>query len=217
MNTRIYLVDCSPLKQSEELLHTYPLLDTTRQQQVERQQTAEGKAQRAAAGVLLTHLFGKDGKPPILFRGSRGKPYLVGREDLFFNLSHSGRWVCCAVSDNEVGVDAQKLGPCRPQVASRHFTQAERQWMDEDPDERFTRLWALKEAYVKFTGFGLVLPLSSFTVPTPPDGWDDGQHCRWKEFAIEDVRIAVCAGSKEPILPPEILSIRKIIENGGVL
>ena len=215
MKTRLYLVDCSPLEQSEQLLRTYPLLDTARQQQVERQQTTEGKAQRAAAGVLLTHLFGTDGKPPVLFRGSRGKPYLAGREDVFFNLSHSGRWVCCAVSDHEVGVDAQKSGPCRPQVAARHFTEAERRWMAENPDERFTRLWAMKEAYVKFTGFGLVLPLSSFSVPTPPDGWDEGQHCRWKEFAMEDVRIAVCTGSPAPVEPIVLLNIRQLLTRYG--
>ena len=216
MNTRVYLVDCSLLEQPEQLRRAYPLLDASRRRQVDVHQTALGKAQRAAAGVLLTHLFGIDGNPPALSHGSRGKPYLAGREDLFFNLSHSGRFVCCAVSEKEVGVDAQKRGPCRPQVAARHFTQAEQQWMVENPNDRFTRLWALKEAYVKYTGFGLVLPLSSFTVPTPPDGWDEGQHCRWKELAAGDMCIAVCAGSPAPIEPIITLSLEQLLTEYGL-
>ena len=34
-----------------------------------------------------------------ILRGEKGKPFIVGRENVFFNLSHSGEYVVCAVSD----------------------------------------------------------------------------------------------------------------------
>ncbi len=220
MNTRVYLVDCSLLEQPAQRQRTYPLLDAARQGQVERHQTAAGKSQRAAAGALLTHLLGADGKPPLLSHGSRGKPYLAGREDLFFNLTHCGRFVLCAVSEGEVGVDAQWQEPCRPSVVGRCFTEAERAWMDQDPDERFTRLWTRKEAYVKFTGFGLVLPLSSFSVPTDTLGWDEDQHCQWAEQKTQDgeksLWVTVCTASPAPIEPLIPLDVDDLLKLYGL-
>ena len=32
-------------------------------------------------------------------RGEKGKPFIVGVENVFFNISHSGDYVVCAVSD----------------------------------------------------------------------------------------------------------------------
>ena len=45
-------------------------------------------------------------KDRTLKYGEYGKPYLASG-DLFFNLSHCGDMVVCAVCDREVGVDIQ--------------------------------------------------------------------------------------------------------------
>ena len=197
---KLFYVDCSPLFDDNKLQTILPYLDNLRRQRVARLATPEKKAQCAAAGWLLTQLFGKDGQPPMLTHGSRGKPYLAGQDAMFFSLSHTGKWVICAVSDKEIGADVQEVTAYRQTVAGRCFTADETAWVDSDP-QRFTRLWTMKEAYLKYTGFGLVLPMSSFTVPYEKGGWDKQQACYYQTLSIpgEAVIVTVCTGDPTPI------------------
>ncbi len=197
---KIVTVSCNDLIDEQALATVLPKLDTTRRARVERLQDAQKRAQCAVSGLLLTHLFGQDGQAPLLTHGSRGKPYLMQPQAPYFNLSHSGDRIFCAVSDYEVGLDAQTFTPYREKVAARWFTPDEQEWLATDPDNRFAPLWAKKEAYCKFTGFGLVLPPSSFTVPCVADGWDKQNHCYWKEFlfpADTPIAVAVCCGDND--------------------
>lgn len=198
--TEIYAVCCASLRDERHLSDVMARLSNDRQARLRRLKSPDKRAQSAAAGLLLCHLFGRNGLPPRLTRNSRGKPYLLDRPDTFFSLSHTEDWVFCAVADSEIGLDAQAQVHCNEKIAARWFTPTERAWLADYPDERFSRLWALKEAYCKFTGFGLVLPPSSFTVPCPADGWDAHNHCCWKEYtftAVETpIHLAVCCAEK---------------------
>ncbi len=197
---KIVAVCCKELTDEQALSATLPKLDAARRARALRLQDTQKRAQCAAAGLLLTHLFGKDGQAPTLTHGSRGKPYLAQAGAPYFSLSHSGDMVFCAVSDNEVGLDAQQFTQYREKIAARWFTAAEQEWLAADPHNRFAPLWAKKEAYCKFTGFGLVLPPSSFTVPCPADGWDNANHCYWREFiypADNPIAVAVCCGEND--------------------
>ncbi|MBQ8684359.1 MAG: 4'-phosphopantetheinyl transferase superfamily protein [Clostridia bacterium] len=209
----LYGVDASPLMTPEALADIEWWLDDSRRRRVQRLQVPEKQAQCAAAGLLLTYLCGKNGTPPTLFHGSRGKPYLYGREDLFFSLSHTGQWVFCALSDKEIGLDAQALSPHNPAIVARHFSSSEQAWLEEqgDKDITFTCLWCMKEAYLKLTGFGMVLPMSSFTVPIPPaDGWDEQNRCGWGLTTYEDVQIALCGETVDTAPAIKILSIEEL-------
>ncbi len=211
---KVYAVCCAALTDEERLGAVLPRLDATRQARITRLQDKQKRAQCAAAGLLLTYLFGHDGQPPSLTHGSRGKPYLIGENVPFFSLSHSDDWVFCAVADSDVGLDAQENTPYRDKVAARWFTDHERDWLAEDPDGRFASLWAKKEAYCKFTGFGLVLPPSSFTVPCPADGWDEDNRCCWKEFtfpAESPIAVAMCCGAKEEFGDITVLELDALI------
>ncbi len=211
---KVYAVCCAALTDEGRLGAVLPRLDAARQARVARLQDPQKRAQCAAAGLLLTHLFGCDGQPPHLTHGSRGKPYLLGEGVPYFSLSHSGDRVFCAVADSEVGLDAQEQTPHRGKVAARWFTAPERDWLAKDPDGRFAALWAKKEAYCKFTGFGLVLPPSSFTVPCPANGWDEDNHCCWKEYtfpAESPIAVAVCCGAKEDFGDITVLELDVLI------
>lgn len=86
----------------------------------------------------------------------KSKPYFTGHPELFFNLSHAGDFVACAVSRAPVGIDIEGSRPYREKVAERFFSPQERAWMaDGAPAQRFFALWTLKEAYAKAVGIGI--------------------------------------------------------------
>jgi len=101
-------------------------------------------------------------------REEKGKPFIIGRENVFFNLSHSGEYVVCAVSDREIGVDIEKRAKARMEVAERFFHEREvralRPLSEMDRDRLFFDYWAVKESFLKYTGTGLTRPLNSFVV-----------------------------------------------------
>jgi len=132
--------------------------------------------------------------------GAHGRPEIADAPGaLRFNLSHTAGLVACAVAhgrDVDVGVDVEHLYPrgwgdeaCL-EIAAAHFAPAEAAALAAAPaDARralFFELWTLKEAYAKARGFGLALPLASFSfeprtpevrlrcapdVDEDPDGW----------------------------------------------
>ena len=191
---KVYWLDCLCLLNESKLKRVLPYLSEERQEKTIRLQTAERRAQSAAAGMLLRHLFGDT----EYSYGANGKPYLSGRDDLFFSLSHSSHYVVCAVTDCEIGVDIEPISPLRPAVLRRCFTAVEQQWIGEDT-ARFARLWTMKEAYMKLTGTGLSVPAKDIALSVPPrNGYDQHNHCAWTFLKIEGTPMTICSQSEQP-------------------
>lgn len=75
---------------------------------------------------------------------------------LSFSLSHCAGFVCCALSDREIGVDAERLRPYDPRLARRICTSAELAFLEKSPerDRDLMTLWTLKESLMKAVGEG---------------------------------------------------------------
>ncbi len=89
-----------------------------------------------------------------------GKPYFKNRPGVYFNLSHSGEYAVCAMSDREVGVDIQEWRKLSmDSMAKRFFDEKEMEtWQNYNAETQkayFHSVWAAKEACVKCTGAGL--------------------------------------------------------------
>lgn len=97
-----------------------------------------------------------------------GKPFLLGADKIHFNISHSGNWVVCAISDYPVGIDVEIIKTTNFEIAKRFFSKDEFTALKNQPDDEkqayFYKLWTLKESYIKAVGKGLSIPLDSFTV-----------------------------------------------------
>lgn len=80
-----------------------------------------------------------------------GKPHLKNNS-FYFNISNSDNVTVCAISNNEIGVDIEKI-TYRHRVLNKVFTDDEKCLVKTRDD--FTRIWVKKECYVKYLGIGL--------------------------------------------------------------
>ncbi|QNM06747.1 4'-phosphopantetheinyl transferase family protein [Qiania dongpingensis] len=102
-------------------------------------------------------------------RTEKGKPYFPFCPGLQFSISHSGSYWVCAFAEEPVGIDLQehtkKNDETTEAAASRYRKLAGRflhpdeasyvREQTENSYDRFFRIWAAKESYVKYTGSGI--------------------------------------------------------------
>lgn len=127
-----------------------------------------------------------------------GKPYLKHFPGVQFNLSHSGPYGVCALSDTPVGVDVELIRPLVRDVAKRFFTETEQAWLSRRPPEEFFRLWTRKESFTKALGKGLTLPLDSFSV-LDEVLYHAGTAWYFSSYPLEDGCLTLCAQEPEAV------------------
>lgn len=95
----------------------------------------------------------------------KGKPYFKDYKELNFNITHSGKYVACAISDKPIGIDMEGNRKDVCSVARRFFNKDESEmgvhgWVREPGTERkIFENRTFKEAYSKMTGDGIALCL----------------------------------------------------------
>lgn len=168
--------------------------------------------QRKLIGEMLAYrglkeCFDIDDKDIIFEYGEKGKPFLKGVLNVYFNISHSGEWVVCALSDGEVGIDIEQIRDARLEVANRFFAEKEicdlKKLSGELRNEYFFLLWTVKESYLKYLGTGLSKPLNSFIVSENSDGISVLDSIRTIDlsFRIIDIdskyKLSLCTNKKD--------------------
>jgi phosphopantetheinyl transferase len=112
--------------------------------------------------TLVHHLVRLRGiSTPCTFSiGPHGKPFLPGAPA--YNLSHSGRWVACAVSRHEpIGIDVETFVHLKSyrELLPTITHPIERRHIEQAPSDNrlalFKHCWTRKEAILKATGTGL--------------------------------------------------------------
>lgn len=172
----------------------YSSLPQWRKDLADKITNAEEHRRSIAAGALFTRGLYEMGVDPLTAAvsfNSWGKPYLQGIPHVHFSISHSGEFVMCALSDEEIGCDIQQTSTSRISVAKRFFTDQEQIQVSSanDPQDEFTRLWTLKESYVKMIGMGIsACPLPSFDVSYTARNVNAVFH----EHSLPGYRAAVC-------------------------
>ncbi|MBE6089113.1 MAG: 4'-phosphopantetheinyl transferase superfamily protein [Clostridium beijerinckii] len=91
-------------------------------------------------------------------KGTYGKPFILGVKDYNYNISHSEKYVVCAISEMEVGVDIQKVVEISKDCYKLFLS--DRELEQEYNIDKIIKLWAYKESYTKYLGMGLHLDFS---------------------------------------------------------
>ena len=128
------------------------------------------KKQVITSEFLLRYILKKyyriNTKEIEILEGKYGKPYIRGRYDYVkFNISHTNNAVLCMVSDDEIGVDIEKLLPVEYKKICRVFTsEEEKEVISNNSLEKFYEIFTQKEAFTKMLGLGLCKPFNTFNV-----------------------------------------------------
>ena len=211
---KIYITDTACLMRRRLFEKAYASMPPERRSRVDRLRFPKDRCRSLGAGLLLRRALTEAGVDETAFvYGEFGKPRLAKDLGVHFNLSHSGDRAMCVIDDHRVGCDVERIGRRSAGVAERFFAPEEYELIQSAPESdrnaAFTRLWALKESFLKATGLGLTLPLSAFTVSVGEEGVSvrqdvDGNQYRFFEPDPGDgYRYAVCV-QNAPELTPEI-------------
>ena len=137
-----------------------PLLSEQRREQCLRFKYELGRKTCAAAYLLLCEGLSKEygiREAPVFEYGEHGKPYIAGRPNIHFNMSHCKQAAICVISDKPVGVDVESIRPSKASLISYTMNEKEQEIIRnaKNPDLEFTRLWTMKEALLKLSGEGI--------------------------------------------------------------
>lgn len=151
-----------------DLKKSHSLVSPARQKKIDFYRFEKDKKLSAGAYLLLKKLLSCENITNPIFKTEKyGKAYISNHENIYFNLSHSGKMVLSAISDKEVGVDIEYIDPkIDLNIAKNYFFNSEYEGImksQNQPDE-FFRYWVLKESYMKYTGLGFNLDLDSFEI-----------------------------------------------------
>lgn len=144
------------------------LLPPERQEYVKRYKKPEDQKQSTLAWLLLNYGLKQEygiRKIPFFQKTPSGKPFFPEKNMPFFNLSHSGSFAGCALYNEEVGLDIQKLTLPRASLVKKICTESELASVKSELD--FCRIWAMKESAVKLTGEGITGSFRDFLILHP--------------------------------------------------
>ena len=206
MEIQLYYADVGPLEDALLFLRLYQGVSRARREKVDRVKTPRGKLLSLGAGALLEACLAELGMPAAhIEQDQNGKPYLPD-ENLYFNISHSGTKVLCAVSDHEIGCDVEQVRAARLGVARRYFCPEEYQSLlacrDAAAQDRlFIRLWTLKESFLKAVGLGFRLPPNRFCIQVQGEEISvrqslDARSYYFQAFSRAECEFALCSIDK---------------------
>lgn len=221
---KIYYADIRQLKNWEGRMAAEACLNKERIKKIQTSGREDAKLQRLAAGLLLEYGLrdvGLTGAAVSFRYGENGKPELLGCPGFYFNLTHSGFYAAAVFADSKVGIDMERLREGKAKIGKRFFSGEEQQYLEKHwSDELFTKFWTRKESYIKATGEGGRLPLSSFSVVAEEVHTGEDVPSRetffLKSFEVEDKYwISVCAKGRMPDAIPEKIDLTKIDWQGN--
>ncbi|MGD2085213.1 MAG: 4'-phosphopantetheinyl transferase superfamily protein [Candidatus Aminicenantes bacterium] len=152
-----------------------------------------------------------------------GKPFLKDRNDVQFNLSHSGVWVVGVIDHQIVGIDVERVQEIDLDISKNYFSPDEHEDLMSKGDkfDYFFTLWALKESYIKILGKGLSHPLNAFSIKFTSTGEIiikvEGQRVGdifFRQYDIDKAyKMAVCAAHDQIPGHVNMVTTEELIKN----
>lgn len=160
------------------------------------------KTKLICTGTLLQGVLRRFGVTPDMIEyAEHDKPVVKGRDDIFFNVSHSGNFVFICVSGQNIGIDIQKPVPFKETLVNQITSMEERSSEDLDVVKHLNQIWAIKESYTKLTGEGIGKKLTEVTYKKADDHitvFDNGEEAAFSKVVYADDFYEAVVTTKEP-------------------
>ncbi len=160
----------------------FSLMTEEKQGRVSRYKDFERRKCSVAGEKLVKEYIGKalNIAPESLeiLSDENGKPFMKDCE-IHFNISHCENILAYAFSDEEIGIDIERIRPIPLNILKRFFSEEEQEYVlghtptqedfqkceNKEILERFYRIFTLKEAICKKSGIGIKGIRDAYTLP----------------------------------------------------
>lgn len=138
----------------------YEGLSNNQKLEVSRFKRKEDQTRAVFSSYLLNEFMNRHNlKKHQLVVSKEGKK-LITSMHIYFNISHSGKYIIFAEHSDEIGIDIEEISEYNEKIAKYCYTLYENKQLDQlasdKKEELFIWIWTRKEAYVKKLGIGLV-------------------------------------------------------------
>lgn len=208
----IYFIDSSKL--SDEAINELMCfeLPTFVREKIDNLKMKQDRVNSLLAYLILQvgikKILGKDYDINNFTQSRYGKPIYLssGKENIFFNISHTGSAIVVGISEENIGVDMEEEQTIDPSIINL-FHSREKKYLvlqKNNLNVELLILWICKESYLKYLGTGLNKSLNSFYIEkesnTVFEIFNDGKNRKYlgvcKIFNINPYKIAICTNKK---------------------
>lgn len=174
----------------------------------------EGYPQRDLARMLLAYGLYQEyqiRERAVIETAPLGKPYLPEYPQIHFNYSHSREGILCGIYTEEIGVDIERIIPCKERLAARVCHPNELRLLEEsqDRDRMMTAIWTAKESYVKYLGTGIRSDLRQIDLSGALTEHEMVGECYLHSLIEENYGICVCCPDRHMLLKRVTLEMIK--------
>ena len=150
----------------------FSLMTKEKQEKVSRYKDIERRKCSVAGEMVVKTNIGKalntSPEALIILTDNNGKPY-IENSPIYFNISHCENMLAYTFSDEEIGIDVERIRAISLNILKRFYSVEEQKYVlghiptkddfqmceNEEILERFYRVFTLKEAICKKSGIGI--------------------------------------------------------------
>lgn len=198
----LYVLDTN-IREGFDFQKLYDILPDYRKKKIDKMKFENDKILSLGAGLLTKHVLNINNlnDKDIKFINN-GKPVI---DNLFFNISHSKKYVICTTADKAVGADIEEISEYNENIPKRFFSKNECEYLSKQSEanksKEFFRIWTIKESYIKMTGEGISCGLDSFWVDFAKNikiyrsinNIPIKQECNIYEFSFKEYCCSICS------------------------
>lgn len=154
MNLFIYKIKGNEINDIE-LNCYYDKIDVKKRKQIEKYENNFDKSKCFIAHLIVYLYF----KGNIKYKYNYNGRITNDTSNEYFNISYSGKYLVVIFNDDMVGIDIEKINQIEKKELDYFASDLEKKFFKTSLD--FTKLWCLKESYLKYLGIGITNRLKS--------------------------------------------------------